>query len=170
MNQHRSLANALEQAGDQVKKDVLRLLRRALSPDPINAKDPAITTLNGAFAYYGSITYRIGLIDQIHERLTYERGSMLSVKAQELCDMKKLYQEQQKTVLDLITGLFQEKEKAMSNTALSKDVPKKFHNFYKCSECATEWEDEWDSACNDRCPKCNAEIEPTRSEEIKEAL
>jgi len=129
-----------------------------------------MTTLTGAFAYYGSVTYRIGLIDQIHERLTYERGSMLSVKTQELCNMKALYQEQQKTVLDLITGLFQEKEKAMSAQALSKDVPKKYRNFYKCSECAAEWEDEWDSMCNDHCPHCHAEIEPIRSEEIKEAL
>ena len=43
-----------------------------------------------------------------------------------------------------------------------------FRNFYKCSECGTEWQDEWDCTCNDRCPKCNAEIEPFKSEDIHE--
>jgi len=31
---------------------------------------------------------------------------------------------------------------------------------YECSRCRTMWSDEWSCACNDRCPKCNAEIEP----------
>lgn len=43
---------------------------------------------------------------------------------------------------------------------------KKYRNFYKCSECGKEWQDEWDSTCNDRCPDCDAEIEPYKSEDI----
>lgn len=39
-------------------------------------------------------------------------------------------------------------------------------NYYKCSECGIEWEDEWDCMCNDKCPNCDAEIEPYKSEEI----
>jgi predicted nucleic acid-binding Zn-ribbon protein len=35
-----------------------------------------------------------------------------------------------------------------------------FQNFYACPRCGTEWEDGWSCMCNDRCPKCNAEIEP----------
>jgi hypothetical protein len=35
-----------------------------------------------------------------------------------------------------------------------------YRKFYKCSECGHEWEDAWDCLCNDRCPECNAEIEP----------
>jgi len=40
----------------------------------------------------------------------------------------------------------------------------KFVNHYVC-ECGHEWEDEWDCACNDRCPACNKEIEPYISDD-----
>jgi hypothetical protein len=43
-------------------------------------------------------------------------------------------------------------------------VELKFRNSYR--HCGQEWEDEWDSMCNDRCPVCNKEIEPYESEEI----
>ena len=43
---------------------------------------------------------------------------------------------------------------------------KRYRNFYTCSECHHSWQDVWDSTCNDRCPNCNAEIEPYRSEDI----
>jgi len=33
-------------------------------------------------------------------------------------------------------------------------------NFYRHKECASKWVDLWDCGCNDRCPKCDAEIEP----------
>src|SRR3954470_16970923 len=33
--------------------------------------------------------------------------------------------------------------------------------------CGTDWWDEWDCLCNDRCPKCNAEIEPDDHEAIE---
>jgi len=39
----------------------------------------------------------------------------------------------------------------------------------KYRHCGQEWEDVWDYACNDRCPVCNAEIEPYCSEEIPDA-
>lgn len=35
---------------------------------------------------------------------------------------------------------------------------------YTCP-CGTEWWDEWDCACNDRCPTCDTEIEPDDEEE-----
>ena len=50
---------------------------------------------------------------------------------------------------------------------MSKGPELKYRNFYRCSECNTEWQDEWDSTCNDRCPQCNAEIEPYKSEDIQ---
>lgn len=40
----------------------------------------------------------------------------------------------------------------------------RFVNHYLC-ECGHEWEDEWDCACNDRCPACNKEIEPYISDD-----
>jgi hypothetical protein len=40
-----------------------------------------------------------------------------------------------------------------------------FKNFYECP-CGVSWEDKWSCACNDRCPSCNKEIEPSRSKEV----
>ena len=41
-----------------------------------------------------------------------------------------------------------------------------YRKYYRCS-CGHEWQDEWDCLCNDRCPKCNAEIEPYAHEELE---
>lgn len=35
-----------------------------------------------------------------------------------------------------------------------------FLKYYRHRECGTAWTDEWSCACNDRCRKCDAEIEP----------
>ena len=43
-----------------------------------------------------------------------------------------------------------------------------YRKYYRCSECGHEWQDEWDCLCNDRCPKCNAEIEPYDYEDLDE--
>lgn len=40
-----------------------------------------------------------------------------------------------------------------------------FVNHYHCPDCDVSWDDEWDCTCNDRCPKCNAEIEPDSSDD-----
>ena len=40
-----------------------------------------------------------------------------------------------------------------------------FLNFYKCPDDGTEWTMIWTCMCDDRCPKCNAEIEPYMSED-----
>lgn len=40
-----------------------------------------------------------------------------------------------------------------------------FRNHYRCP-CGSEWQDEGDCTCNDRCPACNAEIVPCKSEDI----
>ena len=34
-----------------------------------------------------------------------------------------------------------------------------FRKHHTCP-CGTDWWDEWDCLCDDRCPTCNAEIEP----------
>lgn len=46
-------------------------------------------------------------------------------------------------------------------------LPCKFENQYKC-ECGHEWINWWSCACNDRCPKCNKEIEPFETIEHEE--
>lgn len=38
--------------------------------------------------------------------------------------------------------------------------------YYRHTECRTIWTDEWSCACNDHCPKCNAEIEPYDWEDV----
>jgi hypothetical protein len=48
-----------------------------------------------------------------------------------------------------------------------------FVNYYRCPgnleyrkrHDPVEWTDEWDCTCNDKCPECNAEIEPYTSED-----
>jgi hypothetical protein len=49
---------------------------------------------------------------------------------------------------------------------ISSKVEYKFRNFYECPDCKVKWQDEWDSMCNDRCPKCDKEIQPYASEDI----
>jgi hypothetical protein len=46
-----------------------------------------------------------------------------------------------------------------------KDTTAWFVNHYRCP-CGCEWSDEWDCMCNDRCPDCDAEVEPFDSEEV----
>lgn len=41
-----------------------------------------------------------------------------------------------------------------------------YRNHYR--HCKTEWNDEWSCTCNDRCPVCNAEIEPYESDDLRE--
>ncbi len=40
-----------------------------------------------------------------------------------------------------------------------------FRNKYHHQECKTFWEDEHSCMCNDKCPTCNAEIEPEESDD-----
>jgi hypothetical protein len=39
-----------------------------------------------------------------------------------------------------------------------------------CPRCATEWMDEWSSACNDRCPVCDLESSPVSSVDVSRPL
>lgn len=39
-----------------------------------------------------------------------------------------------------------------------------FLNFYRCP-CGTEWIDEWDCTCDDRCPTCDTSCSPYKSED-----
>jgi hypothetical protein len=45
-----------------------------------------------------------------------------------------------------------------------------FLNHYRHDDCPVqpgiEWEDAWECMCNDRCPACNAEIEPYESVDL----
>lgn len=41
-----------------------------------------------------------------------------------------------------------------------KDKDILYRNYYKCPKCKLVWADNWECACNDRCPNCNKEIEP----------
>lgn len=45
-----------------------------------------------------------------------------------------------------------------------------YRNEYYCDECDMAWEDEWSCMCNDRCPSCDAEIEPVKSKEISKEV
>jgi hypothetical protein len=61
------------------------------------------------------------------------------------------------------------------NARLNEDdedetMAKWFKNSYECSECGTTWTDEWSCMCDDRCPKCNTETEPTLSIDLSRPL
>ena len=45
-----------------------------------------------------------------------------------------------------------------------------FRNSYLCPDCGAELEDEWSCMCNDRCPECDVEIEPSSSEDLSRPL
>jgi hypothetical protein len=45
-----------------------------------------------------------------------------------------------------------------------------FENSYDCSVCGETWTDEWSCMCNDRCPECNIETEPTSSIDLSRSL
>lgn len=45
-----------------------------------------------------------------------------------------------------------------------------FRNAYHCEACDESWSDTWCCACDDKCPVCNAEIEPEESEELEQNI
>ena len=45
-----------------------------------------------------------------------------------------------------------------------------YENTYECLECDATWTDEWSCTCNDRCPECNVETEPSSSLDLSEPL
>jgi hypothetical protein len=51
------------------------------------------------------------------------------------------------------------------------DVPPRpamrFRNYYECTHEETKWDEEWTCVCNDRCPTCDTETEPSFSEDIE---
>lgn len=50
---------------------------------------------------------------------------------------------------------------------LEEELCRRFRNFYRCPSCGHEWEDEWDSTCDDQCPACRLKnISPYRSEDL----
>ena len=44
----------------------------------------------------------------------------------------------------------------------------RFVNHYECPYCGTAWTDEWDCACDDRCPTCDVSIQPEFTEDLEE--
>jgi hypothetical protein len=49
--------------------------------------------------------------------------------------------------------------------ALDSDgEPCRWHNHYECDHCVEYWTDDWSCCCNDRCPVCDRETEPYKSE------
>jgi hypothetical protein len=43
---------------------------------------------------------------------------------------------------------------------------RQYVNYYRCPDDGTEWADVWTCCCDDRCPTCDAEIVPYKSEEV----
>ena len=45
-----------------------------------------------------------------------------------------------------------------------------FEKSHICSECRTEWTDEWSCTCNDRCPNCHLESSPVCVRDLSREL
>jgi hypothetical protein len=58
-------------------------------------------------------------------------------------------------------------EKTINSVASEGRSPLKFRNYYECPHDGTRWLDDWTCACNDRCPACDAEIEPYFRDDIE---
>lgn len=67
--------------------------------------------------------------------------------------------------------LLEEKTEGLQSLDMNFLHAPRYLNHYRHEDCpvqpGVEWEDEWSSMCNDRCPACNAEIEPYDSKELK---
>ncbi len=48
----------------------------------------------------------------------------------------------------------------------SETPPVRHLNHYRCPTCQLDWQDEWDCACDDRCPSCHKAIAPYHSDLI----
>lgn len=94
---------------------------------------------------------------------------------EELCSMKAPsieylllkngYKYEAGKVKELVTAYENSLPKSKKNKV--EEVEYKFRNFYRCPYCGTEWEDVWDSTCDDDCPACGERhIEPYKSEDV----
>ena len=60
------------------------------------------------------------------------------------------------------------REHGGSGTDMTNAVGKhhaRYLNFYRCTRCATEWEDVWDATCDDECPRCGTVMTPYASDD-----
>lgn len=76
---------------------------------------------------------------------------------------------------ELLCGLYESLAKqsqpidihaALANYDPTKGPSPWYRNHYICTECGTEWQDEHDCQCDDRCPKCNTSMQTHHSEDL----
>jgi len=64
------------------------------------------------------------------------------------------------------TGL----QERANEVASEEEEPHRFRNFYVHKDCPKQpgvrWDSTWSCMCNERCPACDAEIEPESSEDL----
>lgn len=51
---------------------------------------------------------------------------------------------------------------------IAEEDEERYTNHYLCPNDNTRWDDDWSCMCNDRCPTCDAEIEPYASTDNKD--
>ena len=64
---------------------------------------------------------------------------------------------------EIIVGYLPEHEHEKFNS--DKDETLWFRNQYAC-KCGHEWEDDYECACDDRCPNCRTTVSPHWSQEL----
>ena len=52
---------------------------------------------------------------------------------------------------------------------MSPDAPRPaYRAWYRCPDCAAEWQAVWDCACDEECPSCDArDIEARRADRLE---
>lgn len=84
---------------------------------------------------------------------------------QMLLDVEALYQAATKPLdLEVVPVVSAGEPLASSSNDDDDGSTIQFTNHYHCP-CGEEWVDVWSSACNDKCPDCNREIEPYASDD-----
>jgi hypothetical protein len=86
------------------------------------------------------VTYHVEAIDEAEARCMIEEGTGHGVQV----DWKPLDDSEQIEFIDSCEQI----------DSTENGEPCGVINHYRCPECQTEWTDEWDCACDDKCPEC----------------
>jgi hypothetical protein len=106
-------------------------------------------------------------IQELYEIRDYHHAATILANEfrSEFKDVCRVLSEFRITTADILAKGGNESAIPKNFSAILRAMPS-YVNYYRCPNDGTEWVDCWSSMCNDRCPRCNAEIEPFRSDVV----
>ena len=96
--------------------------------------------------------------EETRKKLEQERYEFQQKKHEDYRDILTIYQ-----LCEKVFG--KREEERIAREQRSDTVKPLFVNEYDCS-CGNKWRDTWTCSCNDKCPDCGLEIEPSSSIQI----